>query len=262
MGHVAPAGARLGVAQFAPRDGDLRAKLAAHLACVNQAAERGADLLVFPELSLFGYDLPVAATQPMSADDPRLDALRLAARDHAMTLVVGAAAESGQVRPQLAAFAIAPTGHLSIYAKRHLGAFGAEDRVDLTSPDATLPPPEDEHFVAGRSGHIVTAASTRVGLGICADLGQSEQLDTYAAQGIDAYAVSAFVIPSAYATEARRAHEAARRHATWVLLANFCGPSGHLRAAGQSAIWAPDGECVAKLEPDQPGVAVVQVAVA
>jgi predicted amidohydrolase len=47
----------VGLAQIYPRLGDVRANLDKHLAFVEQADQQGVDLLVFPELSLTGYQV-------------------------------------------------------------------------------------------------------------------------------------------------------------------------------------------------------------
>ncbi len=48
---------RVALAQFSPRLGDLEANLTTHLDCLVRARDAGADLVVFPELSLTGYHL-------------------------------------------------------------------------------------------------------------------------------------------------------------------------------------------------------------
>ncbi|MFN8632107.1 MAG: nitrilase-related carbon-nitrogen hydrolase [Chloroflexota bacterium] len=72
---------RIALAQIAPRLGDLEANLARHHELIAAARERGAGLLVFPELGLTGYQLQdLAAEVAMRPDDPRLAALANAAR--------------------------------------------------------------------------------------------------------------------------------------------------------------------------------------
>jgi predicted amidohydrolase len=80
----------IGLAQIKTKLGDVQANLDTHLAYINQAAERGVQLLVFPELSLTGYALldlvPTVAHKPVPEDavfGPLLEASRR------MDLVVG-----------------------------------------------------------------------------------------------------------------------------------------------------------------------------
>ena len=47
----------IGLAQFSPALGKVPANLQTHLDTIEQAAGQGVDLLLFPELSLTGYNL-------------------------------------------------------------------------------------------------------------------------------------------------------------------------------------------------------------
>ena len=76
LGAVQPV--RIALAQIAPRLGALDENLARHHELLAQARERGAGLVVFPELGLTGYLLQdLAGEVAMRLDDPRL--ARLAA---------------------------------------------------------------------------------------------------------------------------------------------------------------------------------------
>ena len=93
---------RIALAQIAPRLGQLDENLARHLALIAEARERGAGLLVFPELGLTGYLLQdLAAEVAMRLDDPRLAALAAATED--LSVIVSFVEESGDHRLFIAA---------------------------------------------------------------------------------------------------------------------------------------------------------------
>ena len=74
----------VGLAQIYPKLGDVRHNLATHLEYVQRAREEGVDLLVFPELSLTGYqvqDLVPEVALRADADDPVFAELLAASRD-------------------------------------------------------------------------------------------------------------------------------------------------------------------------------------
>lgn len=58
---------KLCAVQLASLKGEVSANLQRHLACIEQAAALGAELVVFPELSLTGYEPTVARQAAMSA---------------------------------------------------------------------------------------------------------------------------------------------------------------------------------------------------
>ncbi len=76
------------IAQIDSRIGDIDANLKTHLSWITQARQRGAQLVVFPELSLTGYTLRDltwdVGLNPFS--DPRLEPLREASRSISIVL--------------------------------------------------------------------------------------------------------------------------------------------------------------------------------
>src|SRR3954453_7720330 len=93
---------RVALAQVAPQLGALDANLATHRACLAQARDAGADLVVFPELGLTGYQLQdLAAEVAMRLDDPRL--AELAGMTDDLSAVVSFVEESADHRLFIAA---------------------------------------------------------------------------------------------------------------------------------------------------------------
>ena len=83
------------VAQTCPVKGDVQTNLEEHVRLVDIAASSGAQLVVFPELSLTGYELELARDLAFSENDPRLGPLLEASSSSSVTLVVGAPVRIG-----------------------------------------------------------------------------------------------------------------------------------------------------------------------
>jgi predicted amidohydrolase len=81
---------RLAAAQSISVPGDVPANVLIHMQFIAAAHAAGVELLVFPELSLSGYELPLLAGCLVQPDDACLAPLRDMARASGMTLVVGA----------------------------------------------------------------------------------------------------------------------------------------------------------------------------
>lgn len=77
-------------AQSISRPADLPYKLAVHTTRISQAAAAGVDVLVFPELSLCGYDLPRLQSWAPGLSMASLTGLAETAQVHGMTVVAGA----------------------------------------------------------------------------------------------------------------------------------------------------------------------------
>ncbi len=115
---------KLGLAQIAPRLGDVAANLDKHLAYIRQAKEQGVELLLFPELSITGYLLrdltPEVALQPR-IDEPVFARLLEAAGD--MDLVVGFIEQSSRSLYYNAAAYLSGGQIWHVYRKVYLPTF-------------------------------------------------------------------------------------------------------------------------------------------
>jgi predicted amidohydrolase len=240
----------LAAAQVASHGGDLSHNVAEHARAIVAAARRGASLVVFPELSLTGYELDLAAGLAFSPSDPRLAPLLEVAAAHSMTLVAGAPVRIGP-RLHIAAFVIGPDGAVGLYTKHRLGAF-----PPAASCDGAVPPAEATVFAPGTLDPLVRFGGNTAAVAICADIGDPSHPRRAVERGADTYLAGMFVIPSEFEREAVSLGAYAARHSLTVVFANFGGPSGGLRSAGRSGIWSGTGELLARLDPVGTGLAV------
>ncbi len=115
---------KIGLAQFAPRLGDIDANLKRMLDLVTQAKDQGADLLIFPELALTGYylkDLVTTVAVRPSPDDPHFGALLAASRD--MDLVVGFAEGDSRHRYYISAAYLSGGQVVHVHRKVYLPTY-------------------------------------------------------------------------------------------------------------------------------------------
>ena len=146
---------RIALAQIAPRLGSLEVNLATHHARLGEARELGADLVVFPELGLTGYQLQDLASEvAMRLDDPRLAGLAGATRG--LSAVISFVEESADHRLFIAAALLEDGEIRHVHRKLFLPTYGLFD--------------ERRFFAAG---DLLRAVPSRlgigVGIGICED---------------------------------------------------------------------------------------------
>lgn len=232
-----------------PVRGDVEANLAEHVRLARVAAERGAEVVVFPELSLTGYELELARELAFEEHDPRL--APLTGLD--LTIIAGAPVRIGD-RLHIGAFILSPDGGVALYTKQRLGAFSAAARVD-----GVVPPAEATVFHAGEANPLIVTGGHTAAVAVCADIGDPSHARAAAERGADTYLASMFVIPSEFEREAAALRSYAVRHSMAVVFANYGGPSGGLAAAGRSSIWSGTGELLARLDAAGSGVAVATV---
>jgi predicted amidohydrolase len=139
---------RVALAQVAPRLGALDANLATHHARLAEARDGGADLVVFPELGLTGYQLQdLAAEVAMRLDDRRL--AELAAATRGLSAIVSFVEESGDHRLFIAAALVEDGEIRHVHRKLFLPTYGLFDERRFFAP-----------------GDVLRAVPSRLGVGI------------------------------------------------------------------------------------------------
>lgn len=221
---------KIAAAQVAAIRGDIDRNIATHAAAIAAAAERDVSVLVFPELSLTGYEIDLSAELAMSATDPRLNPLRDLARKFQIEVIVGAPLRNGSEKPWLGAIVMSADGTTKTYSKMHLGGS------------------EPIHFTQGEDPLVLTVRGYTTGIAICADASQPSHPLTYAQAGTRIYAAGVFLNSEWYVTDAPRLANYAARHRMLVLMANHADSVGTYRSVGKSAAWAPDGQLLAQAD--------------
>lgn len=228
---------RIAAAQSPSIPGDVAGNVQIHLAFVRVAASHGVQVLVFPELSLTGYEPPALAANLLHEEHAALTRLRQAARDHGMCLVAGGPAPAvvGGALPAIGAWVLGADGTAALYRKRHLHA-------------------SEEGFASAgvEDAQVRLLAGEPMGMAICADITHAEHAGAAAKAGATLYAAGALVSRAGYGPESQMLQGYARDHGMGVLLANYSGPSGGYVSAGGSAFWEAGGRCVAVADGDAP----------
>jgi predicted amidohydrolase len=144
------------LAQINPHLGDLSANLEVHLTKIKEARGAGADLLVFPELSLTGYvlqDLVSTVAHRPEESDPIFQPLLKASQD--IDLVVGFVDEDHRHRFYIASAYLSRGSVIHIHRKVYLPTYGLFD--------------EGRYFAWGDSVRAFDTRFGRVGILICED---------------------------------------------------------------------------------------------
>ncbi len=139
---------RIVLAQLAPRLGELEENLDRHAEVLDGARADAADLVVFPELGLTGYQLQdLVGDVAMRLDDPRL--ARLAAETRGLAAIVSFVEESADHRLFIAAALIEDGEIRHVHRKLYLPTYGLFD--------------ERRFFAAG---DMLRAVPSRIGVGV------------------------------------------------------------------------------------------------
>ena len=214
------------VAQMAGASPDLAESVEAHARLAVRAAELGARIVLFPELSLTGYHLGLTTRDALDAADERLLPLQSVADDRAIVVTAGAPVASPRGL-HIATLSFVPHAPVAVYRKKHLGSS------------------ETAAFAAGSGGALLALGDEVVAGAICADSTHPDHADEAARSGATIYAASCLIADAAYETESGLLGRYAREHRMMVMMANYAPPVKDWTPAGRSALWASDGTLLA-----------------
>lgn len=221
---------KIAAAQVASVRGDIDRNISAHAYAITAAVKQEVSVLVFPELSLIGYELDLAAELAITETDSRLAPLVKLARQHQIAVVIGASLHNGAAKPTLGAIVIGADGTTKSYGKMCLGGS------------------EPNYFTPGTARFAFAVNGHSLGIAICADASQSSHPQAYADAGASIYAAGVFLNEEWYATDAPRLASYAARYRMLIVMANHAASVGTYTSVGKSAVWSPNGDLLAQTE--------------
>lgn len=212
-------------AQYCSVAGNLNANIDRHAQFMRLAAKQGVEFLLFPELSLTGYEPTFARKLSQAPDAEILQPLRELAKQLRMTTVVGLPlSHAGSGAVLIGALIFSADGSQTVYTKQHLH------------------PGEETVFSSGNGGSFLNIGSEKIALSVCADFTHASHVQNAVKAGAGVYATSVLISDNGYPRDSRLLKGYAREHSLGVLMANHGGPSGGWACAGRSAFWAPGGQ--------------------
>lgn len=207
--------------------GDIDKNVELHLSAIEQAARSHADVIVFPELSLTGYELELAKELALEQDNSEFKALSSAAMKHQVVIIAGCPLkQQGTDKPGIGAAVCFPDGQITFYLKQYLHQG------------------EEVYCSAGGDDFVLELKGRKLGIAICADFTHEEHVARLVDKGIDAYVVSALISESGFDADEKILVEMATNYARPVLLSNHISVTGGWISAGKSSHWDKSGRLV------------------
>lgn len=223
---------KIALAQIKSVPGDVEANLLKHLAFIERAAIEASSMIIFPELSLTGYEPTLARELAFGEDDPRLNIFQQLSDDYRMVIGVGAPTwqEAGVC---ISLLLFQPMAARQVYSKKYLH----QD--------------EEAYFVSGQNFTSLLVNGRKVALAICYELSILEHANEAMAQGAEIYLASVAKSASGVASAHQRLATIARENTIPVLMVNNVGPADDFVGAGNSAIWNKQGELTSQLDQEE-----------
>lgn len=221
-------GFTIAAAQSSSVKGDIAQNVRLHAEFVVRAVEHQANVVVFPELSLTGYEPTLAAELAMDSRDGHLAPLQELSDGRSVTIVAGCPIRSDEVKPYIGAFIIRPQLPIEVYRKRFLH------------------PGEEQHFISADDVVVCDCHGRSVGIAICADISNPRHPADASQQNATIYAAGLAFTPKGIAEAEAAMSCYARQYRFLAVMSNYASATGGFPMAGKSAIWDESGTLVAQ----------------
>jgi predicted amidohydrolase len=225
------------VAQTRPIRGDIQSNIDNHKKLIEVAVSDGADVVIFPELSVTGYEPGLAKELATSAEDGRFDDFQKISDAGQVTIGVGVPTKNG-AGVSISMVLFQPRKARQTYSKKYLHS------------------DEEPFFVSGRSTGGLVGDRTKIALAICYELSVPEHAENAFESGAKIYIASAAKSADGVANAAKRLSEIAAKYSMTVLLSNCVGRCDNFEGAGRSAVWNDKGLLLGQLNDANEGILV------
>ena len=224
-------------AQTRPVTGDIPANIENHKKLIGLAVAGKADLIIFPELSLTGYEPSLAKKLAVNWEDARLDVFQEISDARQLTIGVGIPVKCGP-GIYISMVIFSPHQPRRVYSKSHLH------------------PDETPFFVAGQSSPDLIVNKTKIALAICYEISVPEHLETALKSRPQIYFASVAKSVKGIDKACMQLSDIAKKNSLTVLMSNSVGSADNGVCAGKTSVWNNQGQLVGQLDGSHEGILI------
>ncbi len=225
------------VAQTKSEKGNIRNNIKNHKKWIEIAVSKSADLIVFPELSLTGYEPELAKELATEQNDTGLDGFQEVSDLNKIVIGVGlpTKSESGIL---ISIVIFQPNRPRQTYSKQKLHS------------------DEKPYFIEGCEQHILTIKDKKIALAICYESLQPEHSKNVKEMGAELYIASVAKSQDGIEKAASHFSKIANKYSMPVLMSNCIGCCDNFESVGQSSVWDEYGVLIGKLDGKIEGILI------
>ncbi|KAA3663619.1 MAG: carbon-nitrogen hydrolase family protein [Chloroflexi bacterium] len=228
---------RICVVQTKSIKGDIQGNIEIHKKFIEQAVAHDANVIIFPELSLTGYEPSLAKALATDQEDGRFQPFQTLSNTHQLTIGVGVPTKS-HAGIHISMILFQPQKERRTYSKKYLHA------------------DEEPFFVSGQNFPSLTIDKSNVAIAICYELSISEHAELAYQNGADFYIASVAKTASGVNNANKRLSDIARNYSMTVLMSNCVGPCEDFVGGGETAVWNPQGHQITQLNNTDEGLII------
>jgi predicted amidohydrolase len=225
------------MAQTRPVKGDVQKNIENHLMMIDLAIARGADIVLFPELSITGYEPHLAKELATTQEDPRFAVFQEIADSKEVIIGIGVPT-STPLGICISMLLFHPHNPRQTYSKKYL-------HLD-----------EEPFFIRGQNAANCMRGNPDIALAICYELSVPEHSQSAFQNGAKIYLASVAKTAEGIARANRSLSEIARKYSMLVMLANCVGPCDNFESNGNSAVWNDRGLQLGRLNDGDEGLLI------
>lgn len=229
---------RLAVAQTKPVRGNIPANILNHKKLIALAVDKNAEVIVFPELSLTGYEPTLAKKLRTTASDKRLDEFQMISDDHQLVIAAGIPTSKG-TDALITLVIFQPEKERTTYSKKYLHA----DEIPF--------------FVSGENFVSMKMHATDVALAICYEISVLEHTEKAGSSGAGIYIASVAKSVGGIDKAITTLSDTANKYSMITLMANCVGICDGFECAGKSSIWNNKGSLIGQLDSTREGILLI-----
>lgn len=228
---------KIALAQIRTKKGNISENIKTHLKYIDKAIDQKSDLIIFPELSITGYEPDLANGLACSINDTRFDQFQNISDKNELIIGVGMPAISyNGVCISLLIFQ--PNLDRQIYSKAYLH-------------DDEIP------FFIGGDNETNFIKNTTISLAICYEIFVVDHADKAHKEGATIYLASVAKSQEGVEKAYKRLSRLAKNKQMVVLMCNNIGPCDNFESVGRSAAWDREGQLINQLEYDKEGLLII-----
>lgn len=139
---------KIAIAQIVSLKANIDFNIKHHCTFINEAVNDQADIIIFPELSITGYQLTLAAELATDGQDDRFNIFQTLADEHHITIAIGAPIKT-KGKPYIGMIVFCPNDIPHLYLKKYLHSS------------------EQPYFASGENKSVLLSNHPQISLAIC-----------------------------------------------------------------------------------------------
>jgi predicted amidohydrolase len=229
---------KLAVAQIKPERGDISTNIQTHLKAIKTAAQMKVKLIVFPELSLTGYEPKLARKLALDARDERLNVFQEQSDLHNIIICLGGPLLH-QKSIEIGLFIFQPNKTRTTYSKQMLHA------------------DEAPYFTPGTKEVVIELEGIKFVPAICYESMQAAHSRKAVDLGAHFYLVSVAKDEKGMNKAKHWYSTIALEHQLGLIVANSIGPTEDFFSSGQSGVWLRNEQTFSSLNRESESILIL-----